>query len=139
MPPPHLAKAIEAACPKTPPPARPRLTALALGLAGEYYVDDVCLSQRGAHHMKQLEAEMGITHTRRKRRFKNENTEKDAGKCDSMFVFCVCTVHDCKEKVDRIIMSEPQTKELTSVVGTVNELFVGSLQTMFIHFDMIKL
>nr|XP_034830079.1 uncharacterized protein LOC117987231 [Maniola hyperantus] len=28
--------------------------------------------------MKQLEAEMGITHTRRKRRFKNETTEKDA-------------------------------------------------------------
>ncbi|KAF9417774.1 hypothetical protein HW555_005188, partial [Spodoptera exigua] len=33
---------------------------------------------RGAHHMKQLEADMGITHTRRKRRFKNDNTEKDA-------------------------------------------------------------
>ncbi|XP_052740662.1 histone-lysine N-methyltransferase 2C isoform X2 [Bicyclus anynana] len=78
VPPPHLARAIEAARPPTPPAARPRLTALALGLAGEYYVDDVCLSQRGAHHMKQLEAEMGITHTRRKRRFKNENNEKDA-------------------------------------------------------------
>ncbi|XP_039749482.1 histone-lysine N-methyltransferase 2C-like isoform X7 [Pararge aegeria] len=78
VPPAHLVRAIEAACPQTPPPVRPRLTALALGLAGEYYVDDVCLSQRGAHHMKQLEAEMGITHTRRKRRFKNENTEKDA-------------------------------------------------------------
>ncbi|CAH2071742.1 unnamed protein product, partial [Iphiclides podalirius] len=55
-----------------------RLTAQSLGLAGEYYVDDVCLSQRGAHHMKQLEADMGITHTRRKRRFKNDNAEKDA-------------------------------------------------------------
>lgn len=54
-------------------------SSLNLGLGGEYYVDDVCLSQRGAHHMKQLEAEMGITHTRRKRRFKNETTEKDAG------------------------------------------------------------
>ncbi|CAK1598526.1 unnamed protein product [Parnassius mnemosyne] len=58
--------------------AAPRLTAQALGLAGEYYVDDVCLSQRGAHHMKQLEADMGITHTRRKRRFKNDNQDKDA-------------------------------------------------------------
>ncbi|KAH9645993.1 hypothetical protein HF086_008801 [Spodoptera exigua] len=58
------------------PVARP--TPQSLGLAGEYYVDDVCLSQRGAHHMKQLEADMGITHTRRKRRFKNDNTEKDA-------------------------------------------------------------
>ncbi|CAG4991481.1 unnamed protein product [Parnassius apollo] len=58
--------------------AAPRLTAQELGLAGEYYVDDVCLSQRGAHHMKQLEADMGITHTRRKRRFKNDNTDKDA-------------------------------------------------------------
>ncbi|XP_041970566.1 histone-lysine N-methyltransferase 2D-like isoform X2 [Aricia agestis] len=55
-----------------------RLTAHALGLAGEYYVDDVCLSQRGAHHVKQLEADLGITHTRRKRRFKNDNNEKDA-------------------------------------------------------------
>ncbi|XP_045521362.1 histone-lysine N-methyltransferase 2C-like isoform X11 [Pieris brassicae] len=73
IPPPHLARAIEA--PSKPPG---QLTALALGLAGEYYVDDVCLSQRGAHHMKQLEAELGITHTRRKRRFKHENTEKDA-------------------------------------------------------------
>ncbi|KAI8424060.1 hypothetical protein MSG28_002687 [Choristoneura fumiferana] len=74
--PPHLAKAaIEA-----PPPPRPTQmpTPQSLGLGGEYYVDDVCLSQRGAHHMKQLEAEMGITHTRRKRRFKNETTEKDA-------------------------------------------------------------
>ncbi|XP_063376990.1 histone-lysine N-methyltransferase 2C-like [Cydia fagiglandana] len=71
--PPHLARAAEApAAPRAPPP-----TAAALGLGGEYYVDDVCLSQRGAHHMKQLEAEMGITHTRRKRRFKNETTEKD--------------------------------------------------------------
>lgn len=77
VPPPHLARAIESAGAERAP--RPRLTPVALGLGGEYYVDDVCLSQRGAHHMKQLEAEMGITHTRRKRRFKNENTEKDAG------------------------------------------------------------
>ncbi|CAG9559873.1 unnamed protein product [Danaus chrysippus] len=72
VPPPHALPGSRAHSP------RPRLTAHALGLAGEYYVDDVCLSQRGAHHMKQLEAELGITHTRRKRRFKNDNTEKDA-------------------------------------------------------------
>ncbi|XP_047528678.1 histone-lysine N-methyltransferase 2C-like [Vanessa atalanta] len=84
VPPPHVARAVLPAAGaagaegEERAPARPRLTPLALGLAGEYYVDDVCLSQRGAHHMKQLEAEMGITHTRRKRRFKNENTEKDA-------------------------------------------------------------
>ncbi|XP_072939829.1 uncharacterized protein [Epargyreus clarus] len=75
VPPPHVARA---ASPAPAPRAAPRLTPHALGLAGEYYVDDVCLSQRGAHHMKQLEAEMGITHTRRKRRFKNDNVEKDA-------------------------------------------------------------
>ncbi|XP_075971400.1 uncharacterized protein LOC142973507 isoform X2 [Anticarsia gemmatalis] len=81
LPPPHLARAIEAGPgAAAPAPARPapRPTPQSLGLAGEYYVDDVCLSQRGAHHMKQLEAELGITHTRRKRRFKNDNTEKDA-------------------------------------------------------------
>ncbi|CAG9132016.1 unnamed protein product [Plutella xylostella] len=60
--------------PLRPPPPTPQ----SLGLGGEYYIDDVCLSQRGAQHMKQMEAEMGITHTRRKRRFKNETTEKDA-------------------------------------------------------------
>lgn len=83
VPPPHITRAIEPAPAPTPIPAprpTPRPTPLSLGLAGEYYVDDVCLSQRGAHHMKLLEAEMGITHTRRKRRFKNENTDKDAGK-----------------------------------------------------------
>ncbi|CAB3239125.1 unnamed protein product [Arctia plantaginis] len=79
--PPHVQRALEAA--PGPAPAAvlrpaPRPTPLSLGLAGEYYVDDVCLSQRGAHHMKQLEADLGITHTRRKRRFKNDNTDKDA-------------------------------------------------------------
>lgn len=77
--PPHLARVLEAAKPPTLPRPMPRPTPQSLGLGGEYYVDDVCLSQHGAHHMKQLEAEMGITHTRRKRRFKNENTEKEAG------------------------------------------------------------
>ncbi|KAI8424064.1 hypothetical protein MSG28_002687 [Choristoneura fumiferana] len=75
------AKAAGAGCTPLATPSAARLTqrpAAVLGLGGEYYVDDVCLSQRGAHHMKQLEAEMGITHTRRKRRFKNETTEKDA-------------------------------------------------------------
>ncbi|XP_026321911.1 uncharacterized protein LOC113231673 isoform X2 [Hyposmocoma kahamanoa] len=77
--PPHLARAPEAVKPPLPlPRPLPRPTPQSLGLGGEYYVDDVCLSQHGAHHMKQLEAEMGITHTRRKRRFKNENTEKEA-------------------------------------------------------------
>lgn len=81
IPAPHITRAIEAAPhPATSPRATPRPTPLSLGLAGEYYVDDVCLSQRGAHHMKMLEAELGITHTRRKRRFKNEQTDKDAGK-----------------------------------------------------------
>lgn len=79
MAPPHVARALEAAPAAPAARAVPRPTALSLGLAGEYYVDDVCLSQRGAHHMKQLEAELGITHTRRKRRFKNDNTDKDAG------------------------------------------------------------
>ncbi|CAG9795331.1 unnamed protein product [Diatraea saccharalis] len=75
VPAPHLR--VREPAPVVRPPPRP--TALSLGLAGEYYVDDVCLSQRGAHYMKQLEAELGITHTRRKRRFKNENADKDAG------------------------------------------------------------
>jgi hypothetical protein len=70
VPPPHLARVVEAPRPRPPP---------ALGLGGEYYVDDVCLSQRGAHYIKQLEADLGITHTRRKRRFKNEIADKDAG------------------------------------------------------------
>ncbi|XP_059056838.1 histone-lysine N-methyltransferase 2C-like [Achroia grisella] len=97
VPPPHVARALEPAAsvpgagagagPGGPAGAaglgpgagpRARATPLSLGLGGEYYVDDVCLSQRGAHHMKQLEADMGITHTRRKRRFKNDNPEKDA-------------------------------------------------------------
>ncbi|XP_068631112.1 histone-lysine N-methyltransferase 2C-like isoform X2 [Battus philenor] len=84
VPPPHVSRALPCSSggTTTEPAAAgthaSRLTAHALGLAGEYYVDDVCLSQRGAHHMKQLEADMGITHTRRKRRFKNENAEKDA-------------------------------------------------------------
>lgn len=86
MPPPHLVKAIEAAPPAPrPPPPTPQ----SLGLGGEYYVDDVCLSQRGAQHMKQLEAEMGITHTRRKRRFKNEATDKDAGEFTFLSLFYV--------------------------------------------------
>ena len=99
LPPPHLARAIEAGTSTTTvatvaavvPRPMPRPTPQSLGLAGEYYVDDVCLSQRGAHHMKQLEAEMGITHTRRKRRFKNENTEKDAG--DYASVLFVWALH----------------------------------------------
>ncbi|XP_063824510.1 histone-lysine N-methyltransferase 2C-like [Ostrinia nubilalis] len=79
LPPPHLTRAIESApVPAPPPPRPPPRPALALGLGGEYYVDDVCLSQHGAHYMKQLEADLGITHTRRKRRFKNDNAEKDA-------------------------------------------------------------
>lgn len=83
VPPAHVSRAVAAASASAgAAAARPaqRPTPQSLGLAGEYYVDDVCLSQRGAHHMKQLEADMGITHTRRKRRFKNDNTEKDAGK-----------------------------------------------------------
>ncbi|GBP54294.1 hypothetical protein EVAR_32641_1 [Eumeta japonica] len=76
IPPPHLAKAIESIPTPTirvPPPAPQSFC-----LGREYYVDDVCLSQYGASFMKDLETKLGITHTRRKRRFKNEHPDKDA-------------------------------------------------------------